>query len=120
MPPSATATIGAFEKGMQWQRSLGLFNEISKDGFPADVITHSATIGACRQIRQWQRPVGSFEEMQSHRFQAVVMTYGATISACAVASRLRVFEEMSKQGAQASVKAPPSAPVRKVSGGVAP
>ena len=87
---ACNATIGGFEKGMQWQRALGLFEEMSKDGFPADVITYSATIGACRQARQWQRAVGVVEEMQSHRFQANVMTYGATISACAVASRLRV------------------------------
>ena len=43
------ATISACEKGGQWQRALGLFEEFRSHGLQANVITYNATISACEK-----------------------------------------------------------------------
>ena len=55
--------ILAFAKNWQWQRALGLLNEMTTQGLRADVITHNASISACGRGRQWQRALGLFAEM---------------------------------------------------------
>ena len=51
----------ATEKSRQWQRALGLFEDMSKQGPQAGVVTYNATISACSKGKQWQRALGMWD-----------------------------------------------------------
>ena len=54
--------ISTGEKSEQWQRALGLREEMRSRGLQANVITHNAIISACEKGKQWQRALGLFKE----------------------------------------------------------
>ena len=64
----------ACEKGRQWLRALGLFEEMSTQGLLADGISYSAAISACEEGKQWQRALELVEETSKQRIQADVIS----------------------------------------------
>ena len=49
---SWSATIGACEKGKQWEGALGLLQEMVHQLLTPDVVSCSAAISACEQSKQ--------------------------------------------------------------------
>ena len=49
------AAITACAKRGEWQRALGLMEDMRGKGVPANTTTCSAAISAYQKVRQWQR-----------------------------------------------------------------
>ena len=62
---SYNAAISACEKGSQWEKALGLLQEMTSSGIKPNVISYNAAISACEKGSQWEKALGLLQEMPS-------------------------------------------------------
>ena len=51
----SAAYTRACEKGQQWERAMGLLQELLRSRVEPDTISYTASIGACEKGFRWER-----------------------------------------------------------------
>ena len=102
--------ISAFGRSKDWQRALGLLDEMRDAGVAPTEFSWSAAINACGKNGEWQRAIGLLDEMRSSTSVAPdSFCFSAAISACGNAGQMseasRIFESMCESDVSADVVA---------------
>lgn len=72
----------ALEKGMQWERALGLFEEMKMDNLPITVVSYGSAISACDKGFQYRQCLEYLDEMSDVGISKNVIIFGAAMSCC--------------------------------------
>ena len=104
---SYSAAISACEKGSQWEKALGLLQDMTCRGIKPDVISYSAAISACEKGSQWEKALGLLQDMTCRGIKPDVISYSAAISTCEKGSQwekaLGLLQEMTSHGIKPDV-----------------
>ena len=97
-----SSVINACAKGGEWQRALGLLDEMRSRGLVPDEITYNSVINACAKGDESQRALNLLDEMRSRGLVPNVITYNSVINACAKGGEwqraLNLLDEMRSHG----------------------
>merc|ERR1712107_672020 len=74
--------ISACEKGIEWQRALGMFVAMRAASVVQDAISYSSAISACEKRGKWQCALCLFVAMGIATVRRDAITYNSAISAC--------------------------------------
>ena len=57
------ASIHGYEKGEQWEFTLGFLQEMGHQLLPSDVVSWDSAISVCEKGKQWERALGLLQEI---------------------------------------------------------
>ena len=60
---SWNAALSACEKSKQWERALGLLEEMVRQLLTPNVVSWNAAMSACEKGKQWEGALGLLQEM---------------------------------------------------------
>ncbi len=83
--PIGILTSPVFEPVFQhkeWERALGLLDEMESKEMKPDIISYDAGISACEKACEWEQAIVLLQDLNIKKLQPTIVTCSALISAC--------------------------------------
>lgn len=80
-----TLTSPVFEPVFQhkeWERALGILDEMESKEMKPDIISYDAGISACEKACEWEQAIVLLQDLNTKKLQPTIVTCSALISAC--------------------------------------
>ena len=85
--PTRSGGFPALDKGREWDRALGLLEDMPRYGVAPDVVTFSTAISACARGGLWERALALLDDMARGGVVPSPVTCTNALRACAASDR---------------------------------